>query len=254
VHPTLAHATPPTLFDEHVAWLSECTEIIPLDKALEAAGAMEGRPAVAITFDDGYADNYNDALPILLKYRATATFFITTGFVDRSAEVLAAFRRQRPHAPEISAPLTWKQVHELHVAGMTIGSHTHSHPVLKRLPDDLAADELRISKARIEDRLGSVVDHLAYPFGVPGRAYTSRTKRLAAEAGYKLAACVLTRGVRPADCPLALPRFIADRNTAKELEAKVSGRWDFIAMLHQFRYEKANATPGRGNVGESSRN
>jgi len=71
-------------FAETMEVLAECFHCLPLDEALVrlATGASLPPRAVAITFDDGYADNYTEALPILLEYGLTATFFVASGFLD----------------------------------------------------------------------------------------------------------------------------------------------------------------------------
>lgn len=70
-------------FDQQMGWISSWLNVLPLDQAIERL-TNQSLPerAAAITFDDGYADNYTIALPILQKHRLSATFFIATGFID----------------------------------------------------------------------------------------------------------------------------------------------------------------------------
>lgn len=70
-------------FDEVCGWLSEWFNVLPLDEAVARlkTGSLPARPA-CITFDDGYADNHDVALPILMRHGLSATFFISTGFLD----------------------------------------------------------------------------------------------------------------------------------------------------------------------------
>ena len=107
---------------------------------------------VIITFDDGYADQYTQALPILVQHHAHATFFITTGNVGR-----------RNH-------LTWSQIREMNRIGMSIGGHSVQHV-------DLAALTARAQRAQIEGCLASLqenaginADTYAYPGGTFNRA------------------------------------------------------------------------------------
>lgn len=70
-------------FDRQMSWLSTCFKIIPLHEAVQKLRQGKLPPGTAcITFDDGYADNAETALPILQKYGISATFFVSTGFLD----------------------------------------------------------------------------------------------------------------------------------------------------------------------------
>jgi len=62
--------------------------------------------------------------------------------------------------------MNWREVEQLaNLPNVTIGAHTHSHPVLSRLSDDDAFEEIRCSKEILEERIGRHVKHFAYPFG-----------------------------------------------------------------------------------------
>jgi peptidoglycan/xylan/chitin deacetylase (PgdA/CDA1 family) len=82
--------------------------------------------------------------------------------------------------------VSWDQVRQMREAGMAIGSHTHSHRILARLPEAHQRDELATSKARLESELGARVETVAYPVGTR-TAFSELTKRLARETGYRLA-------------------------------------------------------------------
>ncbi len=70
-------------FDQQMSWLTSCFNIIPLHEAVQKLRQNKLVPCTAcITFDDGYADNATNALPILQKYGISATFFVSTGFLD----------------------------------------------------------------------------------------------------------------------------------------------------------------------------
>jgi peptidoglycan/xylan/chitin deacetylase (PgdA/CDA1 family) len=80
----LLHSDPDVQrFDQLVDWITHWFNVLPLGEAIERLkhGQLPAR-ALSITFDDGYADNLLHAVPILLKHKAHATFFITTGYVD----------------------------------------------------------------------------------------------------------------------------------------------------------------------------
>ena len=80
----------PAFLEETIGWLRRTGyDIVTLDEALTrlGAGSSGGKPFVVLTFDDGYRDNVDCALPILERHRAPATFYVTTGFADRTARL-----------------------------------------------------------------------------------------------------------------------------------------------------------------------
>ncbi len=122
--------------------------------------------SVAITFDDGWRNQYVNAYPILRRFGYTATFFIITNTIDK------------PHF------FSWDQVRLMNNNGMTIGSHTVFHPFLPEIenPKELQK-ELVNSKKVIEEKLGHTVDIFAYPYG----HYNDEVVNAVKSAGYKLA-------------------------------------------------------------------
>jgi peptidoglycan/xylan/chitin deacetylase (PgdA/CDA1 family) len=208
---------------------------VPLRAMLDAAsGPRRERPTVAISFDDGYADNYEYALPLLAEYDLHATIFITAGLCDGDAKVRRRFEALRSVAADEIRPLAWTQVREMRAAGLEIGAHTYSHPNLIRLDRDAAMHELRLSKDVLEERIGTPVDLMAYPFGKPGRQFNETTVGVAREVGYSYAAAVLFRGAKPSDSPLALPRFFVAGDSLSELGAKIRGDWDYLGAWQEY--------------------
>lgn len=237
IHPSKAFSSAtPELFEEHLRWLRVHSELLPLNQALSAArdSRAEGtKPIVAITFDDGYADNYEYALPLLQKYGVPATFFVTVGLLEKDPVVLERFQTLRQSQLEDIRPLTWAQVREMRRAGMDIGSHTYSHPNLVRLNRNETELELRKSKAIIEKRLGGAITLLAYPFGKPRRHFSRLTVEVAEEVGYQYGVAVTFRAVRTSDSPLALPRFFVTRDDIETLAQKIYGVYDWLGWWQQ---------------------
>jgi len=133
----------------------------------------EPKKTVALTFDDGWMDNFTYALPILMKLSITATFFCTTNHIyrgERDAKKMAVV-----------------QLQELLVSGMTIGGHTRSHPDLTKLSPHLAKEEIAGCKIDLEQALGTEVKYFAYP----GGAFNRDVASLAQESGYTAACSVL---------------------------------------------------------------
>jgi peptidoglycan/xylan/chitin deacetylase (PgdA/CDA1 family) len=119
---------------------------------------------IVLTFDDGYDDNYENAFPVLKKYKFPATFFVITQFVDD----------KKP------AYMTWDQLEEMAIEGMEIGSHTLDHIDLRGKPRSVQASELVGSKAMIESRIGTPVKSFCYPSG----SYDAQTIGILRSTGY----------------------------------------------------------------------
>jgi len=225
----------PELFEEHLLWLKDNCDVVPFSRALswDYKYCRDEKPVVAITFDDGYADNYEYAFPLLKKYGMTATFFVTVGFVERDPKVLERFKYLRKCNLDELIPLSWEQIGEMRKMGMEIGAHTYSHPNLARLDRKKAKWELERSKQILEDRLGEPVTSLAYPFGKRLRHFTNETIQIAREVGYSYGAAVAFHAVRKDDDPLSLPRFFVTRDTVETLSQKVYGAWDWLGWWQE---------------------
>jgi peptidoglycan/xylan/chitin deacetylase (PgdA/CDA1 family) len=221
----------PSLFDSQLCWLKEHCEVIRFSEVSEAAkAARRNRPAVALTFDDGYADNYEQAFPLLQKHGIPATFFLTVGLLEKHSAIIARFQMLQHSSYEDIRPLEWSQVREMRNAGMEIGTHTFSHPNLTRLSRETVAVELKRSKDIMEQRLGEPVTLMAYPFGKPGRHFRDETTQIAAAAGYESAAMVLFRAVSPRDSRFRIPRFFTTNDDLTKLSAKIFGAWDLLGL------------------------
>ena len=121
---------------------------------------------VLITLDDGYADNYRVAYPILQKYHFTATIFVITDFVSHYDKYL-----------------TWNQIKEMSDYGLSFEDHTLSHISLPKASDEEISNQLVKSKAALEWQIGKKVIYLAYP----GGEYDQRVIQLTKNAGYRAA-------------------------------------------------------------------
>jgi peptidoglycan/xylan/chitin deacetylase (PgdA/CDA1 family) len=232
VHPhgSIATATP-GVFEEHLAWLKENCDVISFSEVVPYLDRPPGiRPAVSITFDDGYADNHEFAFPLLRKWQLPATFFVTAGLPERDTRVLARFRSFYGASSDEIAPMGWSELLEMSQDGMEVGAHTYSHPNLARLGADELRKELTSSKAIIEDRLGRRVDTMAYPFGLARAHVNNQVIEAVRDAGYESAASILYRDVRPGDAPHTIPRFFVKQDDAESLRLKVLGAFDLVAV------------------------
>ena len=249
IHPTKEFSsTDPRTFDLHLDWLKRNCEVIPFRRVWEAAHRRDAsRPAVAITFDDGYADNFQYALPLLAKHGLSATFFLTAGLIEKDPAVIERFRMLRRSTATDVQPLEWSEIREMMRCGMEFGAHTCTHPNLARLHGNALQRELTESKQIIEQRLGQEMESMAYPFGKPGEFYTAETVEAVRAAGYRYSAAVLFRNVRVSDSPLEIPRFFVARDSVESLRQKMHGWWDFVAWWQE-RGARGGLAPEPGRV------
>ena len=194
-----ALCVPPTVFETQIDYLYRSgytfLSVTQLVDALKGNVALPDRPIV-LTFDDGYADFYSHALPVLSRYHASATLYIATAFVERTSLWLR-WKEEAGHPV-----LTWSQIVEISNSGIECGAHTHSHPKLDRLPLAMARDEIRRSKDLLEQHLSQQVTSFAYPYGL----YTSGVQQLVKEAGFT-SACAVNNAM----CSEKADHFTLDR-------------------------------------------
>jgi peptidoglycan/xylan/chitin deacetylase (PgdA/CDA1 family) len=170
-----------------------------------ARGERLRRRTVFLTFDDGYRDTADVALPMLLEFGFRPLVFVLPRHLDQGAgfdwpEVAAANAAD----PDLVRSLTWSQLDEVLGRGGEVGSHTLTHPHLCRLDDEQLRVELAESKDRLERRLGPC-EMLAYPFG----EWNGRVARAASSAGYSFAFS-LPQGPQSQAGPLCIPRLNVD--------------------------------------------
>ncbi len=166
-------------FKHQIEWVRERYQIVSLADVQQAVDLRQNtEPLVAITFDDGYADNSEAALPWLLQEGLPLTYFVTTGNMSTGEPF--------PHDVRAGTPLrpnTPEQIRELAASGVEIGCHTRTHADLgSGLPDRALRDEIVGSKRDLEDLIGRQVRYFAFPFGMPENMTTTGF-RIAREAG-----------------------------------------------------------------------
>lgn len=139
----------PEVFEEQMQWLFDngyqTITIDDLYNLIYDGGEIPQRPVV-ITFDDGNLDIYNNAFPILKKFGYVATFYVVESYINGKDMV------------------STDQLKELIQNGWQIGSHSKTHVHLPAEGVDLA-QELRMSKLDMEEKLGVPINSIAYPFG-----------------------------------------------------------------------------------------
>ncbi|MGQ3052069.1 MAG: polysaccharide deacetylase family protein [Roseateles sp.] len=258
-------------FDALLGWVKSWFNVLPLDAAIRQLheGRLPAR-AAALSFDDGYADNHDVALPVLQKHGLPCSFFVATGFLDggrmwndtlieavrlstlplldlrglsdgqgedlgqhvlggdahRRACLGRLIQRVKYLAPEarvvlvdaiarraeVSPPddlmMTSEQVRSLRRAGMQVGAHTVSHPILAKIPANLAADEIGRSRDVLQGLLKENVGLFAYPNGKPGPDYLPDVHPgIVRELGFDAAVSTRWAAARRGEDIFQIPRF-----------------------------------------------
>jgi peptidoglycan/xylan/chitin deacetylase (PgdA/CDA1 family) len=168
--------TAPRRLEAHVRKLSRRGyRFLTAGQLLSEAGGGEPQPRTAVlTFDDGWRDGLTVAAPLLERLGVRATFFVCPGLWGMRHELVSG---------EAGRLLSEAEARQLHESGMELGSHTISHPDLRKLGDADLARELSESKAAVEQITGESCRTFAYPFGL----FDERVERAVAAAGYELA-------------------------------------------------------------------
>lgn len=181
-----------TAFEEHCRFFQRHFHVVPLR---ELVHRLERRQRVdrrlAITFDDGYRDNFENARPVLEKLSLPATFFVVTDWIG--SDVVPEWDRQFG----VRHPwMTWDEVRTLHRSGFEIGAHTRTHIDLGAVPPEDAWPEVLGARHVLEQQLGSRVESFAYPYG--GRRHVTQANReVVKRAGFRCC-CSSYGGLNPA--------------------------------------------------------
>ena len=193
-------------FENQIRWLKDNTDIVPLSKLIQKLrNRLANKPTVCLTFDDGYADNYHHALPLLHKYKIPATFYITVGKIGDNRPFYWDYSTLRE---DKGRALTKHELISLSRSPFVeIGSHSLSHPHLPALPIMQQEKEISESKKKLETIIGKKIKSFSYPFGTR-KDFNKETVRLVKTAGYSYACANFSGNVDKFSNPYTLPRVI----------------------------------------------
>jgi peptidoglycan/xylan/chitin deacetylase (PgdA/CDA1 family) len=175
---------------------------LPLSRALSQVQARNRTRIVAITFDDGYQDFYQEAWPLLKERGMAATVFLVTGALDDQNR----WDWDKGEPPE--GILSREQVRELDMQGVEFGGHTHRHKNLSQLDERGLRLEVTGCQKAISDILGRPARVFSYPYGLVNQQALEAVHR----AGFSYA-CTTRPGKFNAETnPLMVPRIIVKRS------------------------------------------
>lgn len=206
----------PVKFESQIKWLKDNGfTFIPLKEAvayLKGERASLPPKSIVITADDGWSSVYEYMYPIIKKYKIPVTLFIYPETISSGK-----------HA------MTWAQLKELQQTGFfDIQGHTYSHPNFKHAMKNMSSEkyekfvnnELAHSKQILEEKMGTKIDFLAWPFGI----YNDYLEQQAKNAGYVMAFTIDYRTANRSFRSMAQPRFmIVDSESQKTFEGIVNG-------------------------------
>lgn len=222
----------PARLERQFIWLSKYAYCIPLADLLHMdSDGNFGKPVVALTFDDGFANFRHDVLPLLERYQLPATLFVVTRFVgliepypfDRWG------KKNYARTPALAwRPISWAEIEEcVNSKLVSIGSHSHEHLNALNASDKQLAEEAEVSREILRHRLG--LEHAslyAYPYG-SSRLGHVRSAYIEAvrKAGYRQALTTDLGMAGRATPPFQIPRVeVHAWDSPYIVKAKVYGR------------------------------
>lgn len=183
-----AARVPKENFKEQMKYLKDNGyKTLTLDEAYDFFANNKPVPekSVVLTFDDGYVDNYVEALPILKDFGFRATIFVITDLVDKSENYM-----------------NLEQLKVMEASGIDIQSHTVHHDHLAQLSYEKQLETLKGSKNFLEKALNKKIKYFAYPYG----EYSKDSLKAIKDAGYTMAFATAGRWSDKADGILTLDR------------------------------------------------
>lgn len=200
-------------FEEQMVFLKENYNVIPLDKLVGYLknGKIISENYAALTFDDGYRDNFEIAYPVLKHLNIPATIYLTSGYLDSND----------------SQYLTWDMVKEMMGSGLIhLGNHTYSHPGLSTVSRELQEQDIKAGGQRLKEMLDIKVTSFAYPFGQLIH-YSEDTIDILKRYRYDFALTAFTKGIEsPLKSIYEIPRIVMDGvDSLEEFEIRLSEFW-----------------------------
>ncbi|HYF93385.1 MAG TPA: polysaccharide deacetylase family protein [Symbiobacteriaceae bacterium] len=217
----------PADFASQMEWLEKSGyQVVSLDTLADRLLTGGGLPDnwVCITFDDGYADNYVHAFPVLKRHGFPATVFLVTGEVNRNPLFV-----------------TSGQIAEMLAYGVGFGAHTVDHVSLSSVAPDEAAEQIAGSKAQVAALTGAPAKHFCYPFG----HYNESVAGFVRSSGFRTCCLEQAGTVKSGSDPLQLRRAgILGTDTLHDFQLKVRGAYDWWINIYMRNEERRRLRRG----------
>lgn len=152
-------------FKRHLDFFAERFDLVSIADTQRRVDFGSTRPSISVTFDDGYRDNDDFALPLLIERQIPCTYFVTTGNVIHQRPFAHDLARHKPLAINDA-----RQIRQWSDAGIEMGCHTRSHVDFSKVQDPAEIHrEVSDSKDELEQIIGKPVRQFAFPYGLPAQ-------------------------------------------------------------------------------------
>ncbi len=232
INPNHQYSTAPKDFDEQMSYLSNNFNVVRLGEINNKSDKLR----VVITFDDGFADNYDYAFPILKKYNLPATIFLISDFVFDNLDITKDWIPYNG-----LRPLTKNQIKEMNDSGLIdFGVHGKNHEPVSSLLENDFREGLIESINKIENCCGKTVDSYAFPFGQKSHRGAFDLKFFNS-IGLSYV-CTTDWGInRENYSSKFLKRIRIDsEDTLQDFKEKIKGSWDFVSFFQYIKNIKWN--------------
>lgn len=224
----------PQIFDLQMNYLHDndfkVINMAELSVMMQTQAEVDSR-TIVLTFDDGYADSFFNAYPILKKYGLSATLFLISNLVG--SKNIFPWLRESLFPRGENRPLSAEQILEMANGGMDFGSHSNSHQRLGQLSKEQSLGEIQRSKVYIEELLNREIKSFSYPYG-SWNDFDRSHQEMVRKAGYGLAVTTIYGSNNRNSNPLTLRRIsIYASDGLKTFEMKVKGYYDWIGGVQK---------------------
>src|SRR5262245_41123924 len=188
-------------FESYCRFFKRSFDVVPLgDLVATIEAGRSPKRALAITFDDGYRDNFINAAPILDSLGLPATFFVVSRWIG--TRVVPFWDRKRG----VQYPwMSWDEVRALKRRGFDIGGHTQTHVDLGSVPESIARQEIQGAREDLEGELSASVESFAYPYG-GAHNMTEANRALVKAAGFRCCCAAYGGTISSRTDPFNIPR------------------------------------------------